>query len=364
MKIYQDKRIVMTLDAGGTNFVFSAIREGKEVVDPVTVQANVHDLRECLDSIIHGFNKVKSELEETPSAISFAFPGPADYRAGIIGDLPNLPCFRGGMPLGPMLEEYFKMPVFISNDGDLFTFGEAAAGLLPEINRQLEMRGIPKAYRNLFGITLGTGFGGGIVVNNSLCTGDNSAAGEIWLMRNFKNTRLIAEEGVSVRAIQRVYSERSGASGADLSPKDIYDIAAGKKAGNQEAARASFEEMAAVIGESLANSITLIDGMIVIGGGLAGASKFLLSGIVDHLNGTIENMRGDKIPRLVSRAYNLEEQDSFESFFKFRKTRLAVPYSDKSVEYVPEKRIGVGLSRLGASRAISLGAYAVAVDRL
>jgi glucokinase len=49
---------------------------------------------------------------------------------GIIGDLENLPTFKGGVALGPMLEEIFNIPVFINNDGDLFAYGEAIAGLL------------------------------------------------------------------------------------------------------------------------------------------------------------------------------------------------------------------------------------------
>ena len=56
-------------------------------------------------------------LNEPPVAISFAFPGPADYKRGIIGDLGNLPSLRGGIALGPMLEAEFGIPVFINNGG-------------------------------------------------------------------------------------------------------------------------------------------------------------------------------------------------------------------------------------------------------
>ena len=102
------------------------------------------------------------------------FPGPADYPNGIIGDLGNLPGFRGGVALGPMLEEKFGIPVFINNDGDLFVYGEAIAGFLPYVNGLLEKAGSPKRYKNLFGVTLGTGFGGGIVRDGELFIGDNS----------------------------------------------------------------------------------------------------------------------------------------------------------------------------------------------
>src|SRR5690606_5901942 len=112
---------------------------------------------------------------------------PADYKEGIIGKLPNLPGFReGGVALGPMLQHHFNLPVFIANDGDLFAYGEAMAGFLPHINECLSNANAPKHYKNLVGITLGTGFGGGIVINNQLVEGDNSSSGEIWLMRNFR----------------------------------------------------------------------------------------------------------------------------------------------------------------------------------
>ena len=60
-----------------------------------------------LATLVEGFMAVKSKLSEKPVAISFAFPGPADYPNGIIGDLPNLPAFRGGVALGPFLENRF-----------------------------------------------------------------------------------------------------------------------------------------------------------------------------------------------------------------------------------------------------------------
>ncbi|MEC8682943.1 MAG: ROK family protein, partial [Bacteroidota bacterium] len=130
--MYEDERIVMTLDAGGTNFVFSALQRGEEIIQPITLPSNSDDLERCLKTIIKGFDQVKAQLNgRQPEAISFAFPGPADYKNGIIGDLVNLPAFRGGVALGPMLEEIFEIPTLINNDGDLFAYGEAVAGMLP-----------------------------------------------------------------------------------------------------------------------------------------------------------------------------------------------------------------------------------------
>ena len=237
-----DQRTVMTLDAGGTNFVFSAICGNQDIVTPICYPAVSDNLEECLTVLHRGFSQVKEQLEDEPVAISFAFPGPADYKNGIIGDLPNFPAFRGGVALGPFLKEKFGIPVFINNDGNLFAYGEALAGILPSVNEELEAAGNPKRYRNLLGITLGTGFGAGVVIDNCLLTGDNGCGGDVWIMRNKKYTDLIAEESVSIRAVRRVYGELSGETIENLMPKDIYDIAEGTRTGNREAALKSFDE--------------------------------------------------------------------------------------------------------------------------
>lgn len=179
-----DDRAVLTLDAGGTNFVFSAIRGAREAAPPLRLPAHADDLPACLAALVAGFDRLRERVVPPPVAISFAFPGPADYAAGIIGEPNNFPAFRGGVALGPMLEDRFGLPVFINNDGDLFTYGEAIAGLLPHVNGLLQKAGSPKRFRNLFGATFGTGFGGGIVCAGRLLIGDNAAAGEVWALRH------------------------------------------------------------------------------------------------------------------------------------------------------------------------------------
>jgi len=60
----------------------------------------MYDLETLLKNIIEGFRRVASSIKAKPVAISFAFPGPANYEDGIIGDLQNLPSFRGGVASG------------------------------------------------------------------------------------------------------------------------------------------------------------------------------------------------------------------------------------------------------------------------
>ena len=355
----------MTLDAGGTNFRFSAIRANQPVSETVITPSNGDQLDRCLANIVEGFTRVKNNCPAPPVAISFAFPGPADYPNGIIGDLGNLPGFRGGVALGPMLQERFGIPVFINNDGDLFVYGEAIAGLLPHVNSLLEKAGSPKRYRNLFGVTLGTGFGGGIVRDGELFIGDNSMAGEVWLLRNKLQPQMNAEEGASIRAIRRVYAEKAGIPFEQApEPKAIFQAGTGTGAGNKAAALEAFRRLGEVVGDAMGQALTLIDGLAVIGGGISGAAPLFLPALVDELNSNYTGPTGNNFRRMVQVAFNLEDPVQVDRFLKGEKREVTVPGSQRKVNYDPLPRVGVGMSRLGTSEAVSVGAYAFALREL
>ncbi|MBI9035824.1 MAG: ROK family protein [Bacteroidales bacterium] len=354
----------MTLDAGGTNFIFSAICAYKEIVEPISRPSNGDNLELCLQTIVEGFKAVRAQLNEEPVAISFAFPGPADYPRGIIGDLFNLPAFKGGVALGPMLEECFDLPVYINNDGDLYAYGEAIAGILPEINQRLEVQSSPKRFNNLVGFTLGTGFGGGLVRNQELFLGDNSAGLEVWIMSS-PYMKCNVEEGVSIRAVQRTYAELTGLSPETVpSPKDIFEIGIGTQEGDQQAAIESYQQMGRVIGDVLANISTLIDGIVVIGGGVSGAKELFWPAMIDEMNRKYENFKGESYRRLVQKVYDLDDTQQYNEFLKGDSKLVKVPGSNKQIHYDFQSRIGIALSRIGTSKAISIGAYSFALNEV
>ncbi|HJV90324.1 MAG TPA: ROK family protein [Holophagaceae bacterium] len=364
MRFAQDPRTVLTLDAGGTTFTFSALRGGTEVMTPFTVPAHGDDLERCLAQMTEGFERARREAGAC-QAISFAFPGPADYGRGIIGDLGNLPGFRGGVPLGPLLEARFGCPVFINNDGDLFAYGEALGGFLPEVNAALEAAGAARRHRNLIGLTFGTGFGGGLVRDGRLVVGDNGAAGEVWLLRHRDERDLFAEEGVSIRAVRLVYGAAAGLDPQDVpEPKVLADIARGHAPGHREAAREAFRRLGQVAGDALAEALTLFDGLAVIGGGLSGAADLFMPALVGELNGHLRGLDGSRVSRLELQAHHWEDRADREAFLGSRIVLLSVPGTDRQVPYDPVKRTAVGLSRLGTSRAVGLGAWAFALDQL
>ncbi|HZU85370.1 MAG TPA: ROK family protein [Polyangiaceae bacterium] len=361
----RDPRVVMTLDAGGTSLRFCAMRGNAPVTERVVLPSEAQDLGRCLANIVHGFTRTRDRCPEPPVAISFGFPGPADYRAGIIGDLPNLPAFRGGVALGPMLEEKFAIPTFINNDGSLFAYGEAIAGFLPHVNGLLAAAGSSKRYASLVGITLGTGLGGGIVCDGSPLLGDNSGAGQIWLLRNKLERDTNAEEGACIRAVRRAYAQRAGIDVSQAPrPKDLFEIGTGARPGHKAAALEAFRRLGEVAGDALAQALTLVDGLGVVGGGIAGASSLFLPALVDEMNGTYADASGRRFRRLGPVVFNLEDTAQREAFVRGGPREMAVPGSARRVQTDALARVGVGISRLGTSEAVSVGAYAFALQRL
>ena len=359
-----DSRTVLSLDAGGTNFVFSAIKANKQLIEPIHLPSEAHNLDKCLANIIKGFEMLKSGINENPVAISFAFPGPADYEHGIIGNLPNFDAFNGDVPLGPLLEEKFKMPVFINNDGNLFAYGEALSGYLPALNKKISKKGGIKKYKNLIGLTLGTGFGGGIVLNNTMIVGDSSCGAEVHNTLNKFNVDWNAEESVSTRAIKRVYAAESGLLFTDkIMPEQIANIAKGLETGNKEAAIKSFEIFGEALGSSITNILTMIDGVVVLGGGITAAWDLFAPQMFKEINRNYVHISGYENDRLSFKVYNLEDETTFDEFAKGDIKKIK-SFEGTEFEFDTLARTGVGKSKIGASTAIWLGAYSFALQQL
>ncbi len=365
MDIFSDDRAVLTLDAGGTNFIFNAYRGGRAILKGIRKDSHAHHLERCLATIKEGFREVIESINEDPVAISFAFPGPADYPNGIIDNSNNLPAFKGGVPLKSILEEEFGLPVFINNDGDLFAYGEALGGILPEINSRLETAGSPKRYRNLVGFTLGTGFGGGFVSNGQLITGDNVTAAEVWLFSNRYHPSVNTEEVVSIRSVQRFYAADAGISSPnELEPKDIYEIATGTREGDQAAAKKAYEQMGQALGDAVANVLTFTDGIAVIGGGITGASELYMPSVMKELKSRFDPSIEGSMPRLVQKVFNLDDEGEQEEFFRDYSKTLPIPGTDRSIAYDPLPRLAIATSQRGATESIALGAYAFALQKI
>ena len=167
-----------------------------------------------------------------------------------------------------------------------------------------------------------------------------------------------------MRAIKRVYAEASDDFAHSYEPKEICEIADGKREGNPEAARKAFAEFGETAGDAMAIAAQLTDGIIVIGGGITAARHLILPSLLGQLRASFTTLGGDSVRRVQMEVFNLDDEAEFATFAKGNTRSITVKGTNLTVGYDSMKRIGVTFSKLGASRAIPAGAYAFALSQL
>ncbi|MBS1486633.1 MAG: ROK family protein [Bacteroidetes bacterium] len=150
------------VDLGGTN-IRAAIVNGQSIGKHNSIQLTGKDDFEStirqLKSVIH------SVFDESVKGIGVGVPAIVDIEKGVVYNAVNISSWKE-VPLREILEKEFGVPVFINNDSNCFVLGEKYFGQ-------------GKPYKNIVGITLGTGIGSGIVIEGLLYCGHNCGAGEI-----------------------------------------------------------------------------------------------------------------------------------------------------------------------------------------
>ena len=138
----------------------------------------------------------------------------------------------------------------------------------------------------------------------------------------------------------------------------------GLQPGDVKAAKASFEQMGKVLGDVLANAITLLDCNVVIGGGLSNAYPLFAPAMMAQLNGKISTYNGENVNRLEVKAFNLENHEENLAFYQSNSRMVEVPNANRQVPYNWQKNVAIGLTRLGTSKAVAIGAYAFAINSI
>ena len=166
-KLGQDGYVV-GVDMGGTKILAAVVGLNGQIVARLKVMTKaekgaddvINRISDCISESIEKANLRASQIR----AIGIGAPGVVDPVAGEVLYAPNL--HWSNVPLKGALENLLNIPVFVDNDVNLGTLGEQALGA---------GRGVD----NLVGIFVGTGIGGGIVLNGKLFYGANRTAGEI-----------------------------------------------------------------------------------------------------------------------------------------------------------------------------------------
>ncbi len=261
------KNFVLGIDVGGTNVKLGVVdNQGKIITRRNLVTGeHVHSKAQLIQAFIDGINTLMMQHRLSPkdfSGIGIGLPGLVDPIKGVVLFLPNIPGWKN-VPLKKILEQAVKIPVFIENDVNLIAMGEWKFGA-------------GKGSRNMICMTLGTGVGGGLILNNELYRGEGFAAGEIGHIP-------LNEEGPACNcggfacfegAVgNRQLTEKTKKTfGIELSPQQIGDLAGQ----NDPRAIKFWEETGVRIGNGLTGVVNLLNPpLIVIGGGVSNNYAFL-----------------------------------------------------------------------------------------
>ena len=151
------------IDLGGTKIEAVIINEAFQVVDRKRVPTN---REEGYEAILGRIVKLANELMEVGNIdgpIGICTPGAIDFQTGTLKNS-NTVCLID-KPLQTDLESALSLPILMENDANCFALAEAILGAA-------------KDYRLVFGVVLGTGCGGGVVINKNIHRGPNHIGGE------------------------------------------------------------------------------------------------------------------------------------------------------------------------------------------
>ncbi len=265
------------VDIGGTTVKIGLFRTDGELIDKWEIKTRTENEGEAiLPDVAKALKNKMSEKGIVPSQVSgigIGIPAPVDEK-GIVQNTANLGW--GYKEVSREMEELTGMKVAAGNDANVAALGEMWLGA-------------GKGHKNLIMVTLGTGVGGGVIVNGQPLTGSHGAGGEIGhLCVNYNETeqcgcgkRGCLEQYASATGIARLAKKRLAKDGTEsvlrgvekVDAKAVFDaLKEGDKLSEE-----IVEEFGAYLGHAMANLAVVTDpSVIVIGGGVSKAGDILL----------------------------------------------------------------------------------------
>ena len=287
------QRYVVAADVGGTNIRAAVIDSDGNILKEKRVQACLSDAGVSEQDVINALEDALNGLigdEGNIIAIGIGFPGFFRGGSGIVAASPNIPALRD-FALSETLASRMKLPVSVQNDGLCAAIGEYRFGVGEERS-------------NLLHITLGTGIGCGLILNNQPFTGDNGMAMELGhlCVHTGDKSRLCGcgnygcvEAYASATAISNRYAEQRR---QNKDAASIYELACR----DDKVAILILEEAGTYLGLAIAEAVKLLDiHLVSISGGLTGAWPLLHVPLISALEANlISPQRGKVIVRRSS----------------------------------------------------------------
>jgi len=263
-------KFIIGIDLGGTNLKIALLDLKYRIKDKTVLSTKKFIKKESLIcAILDSVNNIieNNKLKRINIlGIGLGLPGPIDTTRGIVHFFPNIAGWKK-VNLKSILKKKLRLPVFLDNDAKLMCLAEYKLGAA-------------KGARQAVCLTLGTGVGAGIIINEKLYRGSSNAAGEIGhIPLNERGPRCNCGREACLEAYignNRILKEAKRLFGRNLSLEELSSLA--KK--HNKKAITIWLSVARRLGIVLSGVVNLLNpDCIVIGGGMAGAGRVLLDNI-------------------------------------------------------------------------------------
>jgi len=282
--VYAMQDYVIGVDIGGTNIKMGAVDYRGTILNSIKTTTEAQD---GVDALL---NRLRSLIAKVASAVpdrklkavGVGIPGAVLFKEGIVTQAPNIPALNG-LPIRSMLLERVQVPCFLENDANAIALGEF-------------WQGAGRGYKHICCLTLGTGTGGGVILDGELLHGADGMAAELGHITVQADgahcncgSRGCLETFASANGIFRILADelhlqtRSSlitVAHTDLTPEVIYEHA--KK--GDAVARTVLEKAGFGLGVGLASLVNMLNPeIIVIGGGVAAAWDILVPPAIEAM---------------------------------------------------------------------------------
>lgn len=268
------------VDIGGTKILAGIVNEAGEVVSTARRPTPRNDANDVLVLVAEVVNELVEGTDEQLVGVGLGVAGLVDAERSRVYFAPNLKWSQ--VPVRALLEAATGLPVVVENDGNVAAWGEYRFGA-------------GRDSRDLTLVTVGTGIGGGIVIDGQLFRGSHGVAGEIGHINAVPDGRpcgcgrngcleQYASGNALVREARALAAERRSEAGGllalgDGTPEGVQGvhITEAARAGDP-IAREAFAIVGTWLGRGLADLAAVLDpGVFVIGGGVSDAGDLLLA---------------------------------------------------------------------------------------
>ena len=286
----KNNKYAIGVDLGGTSIKLGIVTNTGRLIKKISVQTEAEKgPKKVIDNIISGIRELTAKSKYNIDGIGIGCPGVVTPGKGIVENPPNLPGWEK-VNIGKVIRKEFKKNVFVDNDANAAAIGELTFGS-------------GKNYKSFIMITLGTGVGGGIVINKKIYHGDFGAAGEIGhISIDFNGPKcncgsygcieayagnLYLRERVRTELRKHPESKMWKLINNDLSKVSPRNVQLAAETGDAFA-KSVIDELGVHLGSAFASLCNVLDiSVFVIGGGIAGFGKPLFDSIKKTISGRV-----------------------------------------------------------------------------